>query len=146
MRALSHENLLRIYTSYVKPPTPCLVTELMAGALDSMLWGRQAGSVSLTAQQRVRLAAGIARGMAYLHRNNVAHRDLKSGNVLYDPQLNVKLCDFAFSKVKELEAEAAFESTVGTPAWMAPEVLRGREYTMSADCFSYGVILWELAR
>eukprot|EP01051_Picozoa_sp_SAG22_P004550 SAG22_NODE_246_length_13948_cov_12.055744_14_plen_130_part_00 len=79
MRALSHENLLRVYTAYIKPPTPCLVTELLAGSLDSLMWGRQSSSVTLTPAQRLRIAAGVARGVAYLHRNNVAHRDLKSG-------------------------------------------------------------------
>ena len=55
--------------------------------------------------------------------------------IRYDASLHVKLCDFAFSKVKELEAEQAYESQCGTPAWMAPEVLRGSPYSLSADTF-----------
>lgn len=74
------------------------------------------------------------------HKARGCHRDLKSHNVLYDKQLNIKLCDFAFSKFKaELERKTVkFESRVGTPQWMAPEVLRGEDYTFSAgeSCFS----------
>ena len=72
--------------------------------------------------------------MRFLHKNHICHRDLKSHNVLYDKQLNIKLCDFAFSKFKAtLEKKSVrFESRVGTPQWMAPEVLRGEEYTFSA--------------
>jgi serine/threonine protein kinase len=68
------------------------------------------------------------------HKARGCHRDLKSHNVLYDKQLNIKLCDFAFSKFKaELERKTVkFESRVGTPQWMAPEVLRGEDYTFSA--------------
>eukprot|EP01051_Picozoa_sp_SAG22_P004549 SAG22_NODE_246_length_13948_cov_12.055744_13_plen_93_part_00 len=65
--------------------------------------------------------------------------------MLYDAALHVKLCDFAFSTVKALEEEQAYQSQCGTPAWMAPEVLRGNPYTKSADTYSFGVILWELA-
>jgi serine/threonine protein kinase len=71
-------------------------------------------------------------GMHFLHSHNVCHRDLKSANVLFDRKLQVKLCDFAFSKFRQVQeagdaAEAKFISSVGTPAWMAPEVLRGDE-------------------
>ena len=83
----------------------------------------------------VAIAYGIANGMRFLHHKaRGCHRDLKSHNVLYDKQLNIKLCDFAFSKFKaELERKTVkFESRVGTPQWMAPEVLRGEDYTFSA--------------
>lgn len=86
----------------------------------------------------VAIAYGIANGMRFLHHKaRGCHRDLKSHNVLYDKQLNIKLCDFAFSKFKaELERKTVkFESRVGTPQWMAPEVLRGEDYTFSAGRF-----------
>ena len=66
--------------------------------------------------------------------------------MLYNRDLYIKLCDFAFSKFKSKIADETlkFESRVGTPAWMAPEILRGEEYTLSADVHSYGVIMWEM--
>ena len=95
--------------------------------------------------QRLSVAAGIASGMAYLHAKRVCHRDLKSFNCLYDRHLCIKLCDLGFSKFKERNS-IKFESRIGTPAWMAPEVLNGEEYDHMSDVYSYGIILWELAR
>eukprot|EP01052_Picozoa_sp_SAG31_P012379 SAG31_NODE_722_length_12572_cov_2.409124_14_plen_78_part_00 len=59
------------------------MTELMEGSLDSMLWGKTAGTFRIIKPvTRALIAIGIASGMSYLHQNDVAHRDLKSGNVV----------------------------------------------------------------
>jgi hypothetical protein len=77
--------------------------------------------------------------------HNVCHRDLKSANVLFDKQLRIKLCDFAFSKFKPADEDSAnLRTQVGTAAWMAPEVLRGDDYSVKCDVYSFGVILWEM--
>ena len=55
----------------------------------------------MTAARQLSIAAQIGRGLSFLHSRNIAHRDLKSANVLYDRELKVKLCDFAFSKFKK---------------------------------------------
>jgi serine/threonine protein kinase len=84
--------------------------------------------------------------MAFLHAHNVCHRDLKSANVLFDKQLRIKLCDFAFSKFKPNDdgASMQLQTQIGTAAWMAPEVLRGDDYSLKCDSYSFGVIVWEL--
>lgn len=65
--------------------------------------------------------------------------------MLFDKDLRIKLCDMGFSTFNAVaEQSVRFESTVGTPAWMAPEVLSGETYTMSADVWSLGVIIWEM--
>ena len=106
-------------------PNLCILTELMTSSLDNLLYGKGRKN-EITERRQVRIAQGIANGMAFLHRNSVCHRDLKSPNVLYDRDLNIKLCDFAFSKFKEGISVADMKSRVGTPAWMAPEVLCGK--------------------
>jgi serine/threonine protein kinase len=142
LRNLNHHNLVRMYAMCSTPPNLCILTELMTSSLDNLLYGKGRKN-ELTERRQVRIAIGVANGMAFLHRNSVCHRDLKSPNVLYDRDLNIKLCDFAFSKFKD-GISAQMESRVGTPAWMAPEVLCGEPYSLKADVYSFGVILWEI--
>jgi serine/threonine protein kinase len=148
LQNLSHDNLVRFYGACTTPPNLCILTELMTGSLLSLLYGslarRPDGTLrELNDKRQAHILMGIATGMAFLHSHSVAHRDLKSANVLYDKQLNIKLCDFAFSKFKR-KLSGLMDSQVGTPAWMAPEVLRGDEYTLKCDVYSAGVIMWEL--
>ena len=98
------------------------------------------------------LAAQVARGMAACHKMECAHRDLKSLNVLASADaskpstLILKISDFGESK--DIGAQTAGTvKTLGTPAWTAPEVLRGEPETdlYVADVYSYGVILYEVA-
>lgn len=87
----------------------------------------------------------IALGMTYLHGRKVLHCDLKSSNILIDSTWNVKLCDFGLSRVKYKSDKKRFlNQRVGTPHWMAPEILRGEKYDEAADVYSFGMILWEL--
>jgi serine/threonine protein kinase len=185
LRNLSHENLVTFYGACAKPPNLCILTELMTGSLSSLLYGKQSLHADgrrreLSEKRQATIVKGVCTGMAFLHSHSVAHRDLKSANVLCeravsivctavltekipvsrlflsrdieggngaadDRNLNIKICDFAFSKFKQ-RLSALMESQVGTPAWMAPEVLRGEEYGPAADVYSMGVIIWEVRR
>ena len=80
--------------------------------------------------------------MTYLHGKKALHCDLKSSNVLIDSNWNVKLCDFGLSRIHEPKGGAV--RRVGTPHWMAPEILIGEKYTFSSDVYSFGMIIWEL--
>lgn len=147
MRELQHVNLIRFFAAQCKPPDLCIVMELMLGSLSDLLYGKLSKGVeeTLTPKRQLSIVKGIASGMYFLHDHGICHRDLKSANVLFNRHLDVKLCDFAFSKFKQQASMSArFETSVGTPAWMAPEVLRGDEYTLLADVYSFGVIVWEI--
>jgi sterile alpha motif and leucine zipper-containing kinase AZK len=148
MRELHHANLVRFFAAQSKPPNLCIVMERMAGSLTDLLYGRlrQGADKTLIAPRLVAIACGIVSGMAFLHAHNVCHRDLKSANVLFDKQLRIKLCDFAFSKFKPSDDNASMQlqTQIGTAAWMAPEVLRGDDYSLKCDSYSFGVIIWEL--
>ena len=103
LRNLSHENLVTFYGACAQPPNLCILTELMTGSLLSLLYGKQSKHSDgrqreLNDKRQAHIVQGVATGMSFLHSHSVSHRDLKSANVLYDRNLNVKLCDFAFSK------------------------------------------------
>ena len=70
----------------------------------------------------------VALGMSYLHGKNLLHCDLKSSNVLIDENWNVKLCDFGLSRINSTKNNKKKNIRVGTPHWMAPEILKGDKY------------------
>lgn len=71
------------------------------------------------------------------------HCDLKSQNILLSEDWNVKICDFGLARYKEKFLKDN-HGKIGTPHWMAPEILRGEKYEEAADVYSFGVILWEM--
>ena len=85
-------------------------------------------------------------GIAYLHSRGFAHRDLKPENILLDNQFNVKIVDFGFVKSLSGDDGSGFtQSRVGTPGYMAPEILQSLRYDgKSIDLFSLGVILFTM--
>ena len=94
--------------------------------------------------QKIKIANDIAIAIKYLHNKNIVHCDLKSSNILLDGNLNIKLGDFGLSRFLTNSSKEKNHGRIGTPHWMAPEILKGGKYEPSADVFSYGMILWEL--
>lgn len=118
----------------------CIVTEwLNGGSLYSLLRSKEPISPS----HKTLIAFDIARGMAYLHSRHIIHRDLKSPNVLLDDEGRAKICDFGYSRVAD--DSDVLTKNVGTPHWMAPELLDNQSgYNHMIDVYSYGIVLWEI--
>ncbi len=94
-------------------------------------------------RQQIQILLDIASGMAFLHSKNVIHRDLKSPNILLDGTHDrCLISDFGLSRVGA--PGTATMSAIGTPHWMAPEILRGERYSASADIWAFGVIIFEV--
>ena len=71
------------------------------------------------------MALDVARGMAYLHKSEIMHRDLKSMNLLVTPTFGIKISDFGESRMDKADATM---TTVGSQYWVAPEIIRGDRY------------------
>jgi serine/threonine protein kinase len=148
----------------VKKPNLCIVTEFMKqGSLKDILANN---TIKLAWKQKLRLLRSTALGINYLHSLHpvIVHRDIKPSNLLVrssslfglrscfahhsisrsqvDENMNVKVADFGFARIKE---ENATMTRCGTPCWTAPEILRGEKYDERADVFSFGIIMWQVA-
>jgi serine/threonine protein kinase len=89
-------------------------------------------------------AFDIARGLQFLHATQIVHRDMKSLNVLLDANCRIRICDFGFSR--HAGEDSTMNQNIGTPHWMAPEILCHKaNYTSKIDIYAYGIVLWELA-
>jgi len=80
--------------------------------------------------------------IGYCHRVGIAHRDIKPDNILFDSRGNLKLGDFGSAEWFGMNERGMMSGVVGTPYYVAPEVLSGREYNEKVDIWSAGVILY----
>mmetsp|Transcript_168151 Transcript_168151/g.540133 ORF Transcript_168151/g.540133 Transcript_168151/m.540133 type:complete len:646 (-) Transcript_168151:69-2006(-) len=148
LRRLRHPNIT-LLVGFCFQPRYIIVTEFVpGGSLFDLLHGKQR-PLDLHLSKVVSIAREICVGMVYLHVNNIVHCDLKSSNVLLNGPQEVKICDFGLSRLlgegPSLQEQAGITiGCVGTHHWMAPEVLRGEEYSKASDVYSFGMIFWEM--
>ncbi|KAG0265475.1 hypothetical protein DFQ27_000612 [Actinomortierella ambigua] len=143
-RELSHPNIIKMLGLEPHDQTMVMILEFCDnGSLKAALQGR----LILDWHAKSRIARETAAGLAYLHANNVLHRDLRSSNVLLDADASVRLTDFGIPKIKTTTAAKAHgQRGEGTLRWMAPELLSVRpKYSPKSDVYALGMVLWEMA-
>ncbi|KAL7717799.1 Protein kinase domain containing protein [Entamoeba marina] len=142
------EYIVHFYGAVFIPDKICMVTELAQyGSLQDLMKKRKKEPISNTLKMKVTMDA--AKGIQYLHSNGILHRDIKPDNLLVtsleeNVPVNAKLTDFGSSRnINILMNNKTFTKGIGSPAYMAPEVLKRSKYQATADIFSFAITMYE---
>ncbi|OHT15828.1 CAMK family protein kinase [Tritrichomonas foetus] len=140
LKSLQHPNVIQYYDSFFKSPTElCIVLEYADGKdLSKYLQSHP----KLTESKILEIFTQIIFGIAYIHSQNILHRDIKIANILYFKSGFVKIGDFGISR--EVSEDSLATTIIGTPYFMAPEIISQQPYSYPADIWAAGCILFEL--
>ncbi|KAJ1278178.1 hypothetical protein BS78_04G059200 [Paspalum vaginatum] len=148
MIMIDHPNLLSAYCSFTEGEALWIVMPYMAGGscyhLMKSSFPKGFEDENFTAY----VLRETLKGLEYLHENGHIHRDVKAGNILLDQEKGVKLSDFGVTASlydSIINRHGKRKTLVGTPCWMAPEVMEQKDYDFKADIWSFGITALELA-
>ncbi len=138
---LEHPHIVPLYDFWRKAGRAYLVMRYLGGGSVRDLVNEQ-GKLSLDMVSRI--SSQTLSAMAFAHRNDVVHRDIKPDNVFLDDDGNAYLSDFGIAKTIGTDATDGSGQIVGTPAYLAPEQIRGIEATAQSDIYAFGIMLYEM--
>lgn len=149
MKASRHANIVSFVDCHLTPSELWMVMERMDISLADVIainpyQGQRHSDQGLLQEcHMARVAKDMLEAISYLHEHQRIHRDIRSDNILLDTKGNVKLADFGHS-VQLTREQPRRNSVVGTPYWMAPEVIQGWNYGTRVDVWSLGIVMREM--
>eukprot|EP01091_Cochliopodium_minus_P003646 TRINITY_DN13624_c0_g1_i1.p1 TRINITY_DN13624_c0_g1~~TRINITY_DN13624_c0_g1_i1.p1 ORF type:complete len:522 (-),score=142.88 TRINITY_DN13624_c0_g1_i1:19-1584(-) len=142
MSKLYHPRIALFMGAFVDPKNIKIVSELLQDF--SLLLMNKKNVVGFSLYERMIYAVQAAEGMNWLHGANIIHCDFKPSNLLWDKKTNsVKVCDFGMSQLIETEDILSSQKIKGSPLYMAPEVVKRKGITKSADVYSFAISLYQ---
>lgn len=143
MKSVSHPNIVNTIDIFDSPTHLHIVLEYMAGG---ELFDIIADAGSFTEQKAAQVTRDVIKGIQYLHMHDIVHRDIKPENVLCVSKswpLQVKIADFGLADFsQDGEINTAASSMIGTPGYVAPEVVNRQKYGTAVDMWAVGVLLY----
>jgi serine/threonine protein kinase len=140
-RKITHRNVCRIYEFTHIDKGPCISMEYVDGETIRSLLSRL-GALSL--RTALDIARQICSGLREAHAQGVVHRDLKPENLMMDRNGTLKVMDFGVARIFSDGSPTTIGAFVGTPAYMAPEQVEGRNIDQRADIYALGLIVYEM--
>jgi len=129
-RKIRHNNIGQMYDLHEEEKTLFIAMEYVRGEdLKSLIRRTE----KLTVGKAISIASQIAEGLAEAHRLGVIHRDLKPGNIMIDKEGNAKIMDFGIARTLAAEGTTAEGAIIGTPEYMSPEQVEGKEADQRSD-------------
>jgi tetratricopeptide (TPR) repeat protein len=140
-RKIVHRNVCRMFDMGEERGTQFITMEYVPGEdLKSLI--RRIGQ--LPAGKAVFIAREIAEGLAEAHKLGIVHRDLKPGNIMIDKEGQAKIMDFGIARSIAGGGTTAEGAIIGTPEYMSPEQVEGKEADQRSDIYALGIILFEM--
>ncbi len=140
-RKISHRNVSRMYDLGDEEGTYYITMEYVPGEdLKSFIHRAK----QLNTGTAVSIAEQVAEGMAEAHRLGIVHRDLKPSNIMIDKEGNAKIMDFGIARSLAEKGITGAVMMIGTPEYMSPEQVEGKDVDQRSDIYSLGVVLYEM--